>query len=151
MKSLINSIYDWFAEAYPKKTPKTLQVQMGVHFEEVAEMISTLKGYDDQAQALLDAAYDALDDLGTHLKKSTYVVCDMRMGEHTEFLDALCDQTVTAIGCAYHAGMDINGALKQVDDSNYSKFVDGKAIFDENGKIAKGPDYFKPVLKPFTR
>jgi hypothetical protein len=42
--------------------------------------------------------------------------------------------------------MDIVGALREVNRSNYSKFVNGRAVFDENGKIKKGADYSKPDL-----
>ncbi len=66
------------------------------------------------------------------------------------FLDAMVDQVVTATGSAQHLGMNIAGGLDEVNRSNWSKFVDGKPIFDENGKIAKGPDYFKADLSPFV-
>ncbi len=46
--------------------------------------------------------------------------------------------------------MDIVGALQEVNRSNYSKFVNGRAVFDENGKIKKGPDYSKPDLTKFV-
>ncbi|MEG9499874.1 hypothetical protein [Mannheimia indoligenes] len=61
----------------------------------------------------------------------------------------LCDQIVTAIGVAYMFGMDIQGALKEVADSNDSKFENGEPVFNEQGKIAKGKHYFSPNLKQF--
>ena len=65
------------------------------------------------------------------------------------YLDALADGIVTATGMAHMAGMDIVGALGEVNRSNWSKFEDGKPVFNENGKIAKGKDYSKPELKPY--
>jgi hypothetical protein len=50
---------------------------------------------------------------------------------------------------AHMFGLDLIGALNEVNRSNYSKFVDDKAVFNENGKIAKGPNYSKPDLTPF--
>ena len=43
--------------------------------------------------------------------------------------------------------MSIVEAVGRVNKSNWSKFVNGKPIFDENGKIAKGPDYVKCDLE----
>lgn len=67
----------------------------------------------------------------------------------TELLDALCDQIVTATGVGTFLGMNVPGGLAEVNRSNYSKFVDGQPVFDENKKVMKGPDYTKPNLKPF--
>lgn len=66
-----------------------------------------------------------------------------------ELLDSLCDQIVTAIGVAHMMGFDIESALNEVNRSNWSKFIDGKAVFDENGKIAKPDTYSKPDLTSF--
>lgn len=68
-----------------------------------------------------------------------------------ELLDALCDQIVTAIGVAHMFGFDIQGALQEVANSNDSKFEDGKPVFNEHGKIAKGKNYFKPELAKFIK
>ena len=47
--------------------------------------------------------------------------------------------------------LDIEGALKEVADSNDSKFDDeGRPIFNEQLKIMKGPNYFRPQLVKFT-
>lgn len=69
--------------------------------------------------------------------------------DKTELLDALCDQIVTAVGVAHMFGMNIEGALTEVNRSNWSKFVNEAPVFDENGKIAKGPDYTPPDLTEF--
>jgi len=42
--------------------------------------------------------------------------------------------------------LNILDGLTEVNRSNWSKFVDGKPLFDENGKIKKGPGYSKPDL-----
>lgn len=47
-------------------------------------------------------------------------------------------------------GFDIVGALQEVNRSNWSKFENGEPIFDENGKIKKGPNYRPPDLSKFV-
>ena len=48
-------------------------------------------------------------------------------------------------------GFDMVGALDEINKSNWSKFENGKPVFDENGKIKKGAEYFKPKLSKFTK
>ena len=76
---------------------------------------------------------------------------DPVLDSRRELLDALCDQIVTAVGVAYMLGMDIQGALNEVNRSNWSKFVDGKAVFNEQGKIAKSENYTPPQLVEFVK
>jgi len=64
-----------------------------------------------------------------------------------DLLDALCDQIVTATGVGHMMNMKLPLALEEVNASNYSKFVNGEPIFNENKKIMKGPSYFKPSLE----
>lgn len=135
-------IKQWFELAVPAPTDKNRAVQLGVHFEEVGEMMPPLNmPADVQAR---------LKEVADRLKKSMLVPADaLNDDEKVELLDSLCDQVVTAIGVAHMFGMNIAGALAEVNASNWSKFVDGKPIFNEHGKIAKGPNYRKPVLRPF--
>lgn len=63
-----------------------------------------------------------------------------------EFLDALADQVVTLAGVAHCANMALPEAVRRVNESNWSKYVDGKPVFNKQGKIAKGPDYEPPNL-----
>lgn len=147
IKGTSTSIANWFNIAKPEATEKDWQVQIGVHFEEVSEMVESLRGVDTLTQLMLDQAQAALHGLALHLKASKGEVAFIASRE--EFLDACCDQVVTAIGSAQYADMDISRAVTHVDMSNWSKFVDGEAVLDENGKIAKGPDYFAPDLTPY--
>src|SRR5690554_3730607 len=96
---------------------------------------------------LLARAADSLEDLSKALKNGSYKVSALRAVDH---LDALTDQIVTAVGCAHMAGMDIVGALDEVNRSNFSKFEDGKPVFDEHGKIKKGRGYQSPALGRFV-
>lgn len=142
----IQRILDWFDEAKPEPSEKDFSVQLGVHIEEVVEMLDCFTTEDTQIAMALGDAIHCLNVLSESLKANEGFI---EINNSLEFLDSLNDQVVTAVGTAKFAGYDFLGSIKEVNDSNYSKFVDGKAVFNEQGKIAKGPDYFKPNLKPF--
>jgi predicted HAD superfamily Cof-like phosphohydrolase len=139
----------WFEEARPRPNLATMHTQLGCHFEEVGEMLLEITGYDRDTRVLLDNAYDAVSALAEHLKGSINKI-GIEEDNEQNYLDAICDQLVTLTGCAYDQGFNLIGALKEVNRGNWSKFVDGKAVFDPSGKIAKGPDYIKPDLTPFV-
>lgn len=145
MKDVTQSILDWFKEAKPKPTAKDVAVQIGCHFEEVSEMCEAL--YMDETDTVLQEEADWFKS-----RKATNDTIQMVQDfNKQELLDSLCDQVVTAIGVGYMMGFDIIGALNEVNNSNWSKFENGKAIFDENGKIKKGVNYFKPNLLKFIK
>lgn len=150
MNTLANTI-DWFDEARGKEgTRKNFHVQVGVHFEEVSEMTQEMSTLEPELELLIAKAKQANHELAQYLKdNSDGDALHIETEDELRFLDALCDQIVTAAGTAQVCGYDIVGALTEVNRSNFSKFVDGKAIFDENGKIAKGPNYSKADLRPF--
>ncbi len=134
----IKQIKQWFETAVPNPDAKTLAVQVGVHLEEVAEMLQAFGE---------GSTYHVLDYLADAYKTGwRWIGSDV---DDVELLDSLCDQIVTAIGVAHMKGYDIEGALQEVALSNDSKFVDGRPLFNEHGKIQKGPNYSKPNLKPF--
>jgi predicted HAD superfamily Cof-like phosphohydrolase len=127
---------------------KNRQTQLGVHFEEVAEMIETLDSPSSEGRLFLNRAADALTDLADHLKDSG--PGQVEIADRANFLDSVCDQlvTVTLSGVLY--GMDPVGGLREVNRSNYSKLVDGvmqKAPVTH--KWVKGPNYSPPDLTPF--
>lgn len=148
----IKSIGNWFALAHgtdPSAFQKKLTVQTAVHFEEVGEMLEALRFSDLGSAVLADEAIEALKAFSNHLKANSQKV--VIYAENKELLlDSLCDQIVTAVGVAHDTGLDISKGLVEVNRSNYSKFVDGKPVFDENGKIRKGPGYTPPNLTPFV-
>lgn len=140
----VKSILEWFIRAKPEPTIQNIIQQTAYHFEEVAEMCEALG---NQKTA------DALIEYKEKLLSLTAAECELlwKRADKTALLDALCDQVVTASGVAQYAGMDFDGALTEVNDSNWSKFDDkGNPIINENGKIMKGPNYFKPELEHFV-
>lgn len=143
MTDHISDIKGWFEAAVPEPTDKNRAVQIGCHFEEVHEMAELLTA-DDHIK-------DMILTLAEYFKKqSRGLTIDWPNDDRLELLDALCDQIVTATGVAHMFGLDIEGALAEVIRSNYSKFVDGKPVFDANGKIAKPATYIPPDLTAFA-
>lgn len=139
MKEVTQSILDWFKKAKPNPTIRDIATQVGCHFEEVAEMLEATNNVNDETKNFAD------------FYKQGYGTDNINYFNKQELLDSLCDQVVTAIGVGYMMGFDIIGALNEVNNSNWSKFENGKAIFDENGKIKKGVNYFKPNLLKFIK
>jgi predicted HAD superfamily Cof-like phosphohydrolase len=138
----------WFKRAVPKPTSKNFHTQVGCHLEEVLEMVNALSTDDPYTASLLSRAEVALEHLSKLLKSGDQLVY-VKPDEEAEFLDALCDQLVTATGIGHMKGYKILEALDEVNRSNWSKFVGGVPVFDANQKIQKGPDYFKADLSKF--
>ena len=142
----IKQTLEWFSIAVPNPDNRTLSVQVGCHLEEVAEMLAVVTSAGDTDKAL-DEAFMSLDIASDGLKSGeTRIECFDR----AELLDSLCDQIVTAVGIAHMMGMDIEGALAEVNRANFSKFENGQPVFLEGGKIGKGKDYLAPDLARFA-
>lgn len=142
--NLIGNIVDWFKAAKPEPTKRDALIQQGCHLEEVAEHLTSM-----------GVEIEGLEELSYDLKANTKNQSDdsiedvVKTINEIELLDAICDQIVTAVGVGYMMGFDVESALKEVIRSNNSKMVDGKFIFDENGKIAKPNSFSEPNLKPY--
>tara|TARA_A100001011_G_C14158435_1_gene777151 strand:+ start:367 stop:765 length:399 start_codon:yes stop_codon:yes gene_type:complete len=68
-----------------------------------------------------------------------------------EVADALTDILYVTYGAGHAFGIDLDKCFDEVQRSNMSKLdKDGKPIYNENGKVMKGPNYFKPDLTKFT-
>lgn len=64
-----------------------------------------------------------------------------------ETADALADIVYVAYGAALEFGIDLDAVVEEVHRSNMSKLgADGKPIYREDGKVLKGPDYFRPNI-----
>ena len=68
-----------------------------------------------------------------------------------EIADALTDILYVTYGAGHSFGIDLDKCFVEVQKSNMSKLgLDGKPIYDDKGKVMKGPNYFKPDLKKFV-
>ena len=65
-----------------------------------------------------------------------------------EVADALTDILYVTYGAGHAFGINLDNCFDEVQKSNMSKLdIDGKPIYNEFGKVMKGPNYFKPNLK----
>ena len=68
-----------------------------------------------------------------------------------EIADALTDILYVTYGAGYAYGVNLDKCFKEVQRANMSKLgKDGKPIFNEKGKVMKGPNYIAPDLKKFV-
>ena len=74
----------------------------------------------------------------------------MNKKDLVEVADALTDILYVTYGAGHAFGIDLDGCFEEVQNSNMSKLDDnGKPIYNESGKVMKGPKYFKPNLTKF--
>lgn len=139
--SEIKRTLEWFKQAIPEPELEQASVQLGCHMEEFNEMFEAL-GYSscsddvERVSGLFKGAYH-------------HQIGDIEMCDKIELLDAMVDQIVTAIGVCHTMGFDVEGALSEINRSNFSKFEGGKPVFNDIGKIAKGKDYTPPKLDDY--
>ena len=69
-----------------------------------------------------------------------------------EVADALTDILYVTYGAGHAFGIDLDSCFEEVQQSNMSKLDKyGKPIYNESGKVMKGPNYFKPNLNKFVK
>ena len=88
----------------------------------------------------LDLIKEELDELKVAIKNR-----DIK-----EVADALTDILYVTYGAGHAFGINLDKCFQEVQNSNMSKLgKDGKPIYNEKGKVLKGPNYFKPDLNKF--
>jgi len=76
----------------------------------------------------------------------------MKKKDLLEVADALTDILYVTYGAGHAFGIDLDKCFEEVQNSNMSKLDEnGKPIYNESGKVMKGPNYFKPDLSKFVR
>ena len=74
----------------------------------------------------------------------------MENKDFLEVADALTDILYVTYGAGHAFGIDLDKCFEEVQNSNMSKLDEsGKPIYNEDGKVMKGPKYFKPNLSKF--
>ena len=75
----------------------------------------------------------------------------MKNKDILEVADALTDILYVTYGAGHAFGIDLDKCFEEVQNSNMSKLdQNGKPIYNESGKVMKGPNYFKPDLSKFV-
>ena len=76
----------------------------------------------------------------------------MKNKDLKEAVDALTDILYVTYGAGHAFGVNLDKCFDEVQKSNMSKLgKDGKPIYNEAGKVMKGPSYFKPDLSKFIK
>lgn len=142
---ILESMELWHRQACPNPDQKALNVQLGCHFEEITEHLGSMVFGDGQHEKARISALAQLQFLAWELKRNA---ANVEITDRKDFVDSLADVIVTAVGTGYRARMDVPEATIRVDKSNWSKYDEqGAPLFDENGKIKKGPNYQPPNLE----
>ena len=89
--------------------------------------------------------YDLIKEELEELKEA------MESKDLLEVADALTDILYVTNGAGHAFGIDLDKCFEEVQNSNMSKLgEEGKPIYNESGKVMKGPKYFKPNLTKFV-
>ena len=111
-----------------------------------------MKTFGQEVKAKPSFSSDKINKLRYDLIKEELEELKVAM-ENKDFLevaDALTDILYVTYGAGHAFGIDLDKCFEEVQNSNMSKLgKDGKPIYNEEGKVMKGPNYFKPNLNKF--
>ena len=96
-------------------------------------------------EKIINLRYDLIEEELVELKDA------INKRDIKEVADALTDILYVTYGAGHAFGINLDKCFNEVQNSNMSKLgEDGKPIYNEKGKVMKGPNYFKPNLKKFV-
>ena len=97
-------------------------------------------------EKIVKLRYDLIDEELKELKEA------IEKKSITEVADALTDILYVTYGAGHAFGIDLDKCFTEVQNSNMSKLgKDGKPIYNEQGKVMKGPNFFEPNLGKLLR
>ena len=107
------------------------------------QMVRTKPQFPDEETMQL--RYDLIKEELNELEQA------MKTKDLKEVADALTDILYVTYGAGYAYGINLDKCFKEVQRANMSKLgKDGKPIYNEKGKVMKGPNYSEPNLKQFV-
>jgi predicted HAD superfamily Cof-like phosphohydrolase len=115
-----------------------------IFMEKFGQMVRTKPQFPDDKtmQLRLDLIKEELSELEEAMKSKNL----------KEVADALTDILYVTYGAGYAYGVDLDECFKEVQRANMSKLgEDGKPIYNDQGKVMKGPNYTKPDLSKFVK
>ena len=121
------------------------------NFEKVGTFMKTF-GQDVKQRSSFST--DKINDLRVSLIKEELdeLIEAMNKKDLVEVADALTDILYVTYGAGHAFGINLDECFKEVQNSNMSKLDDnGKPIYNDKGKVMKGPNYFKPDLSKFIK
>ena len=114
-----------------------------VFMETFGQMVRTKPQFPDEKTMKL--RYDLIKEELNELEHA------MKTKNLKEIADALTDILYVTYGAGFAYGINLDKCFKEVQRANMSKLgKDGKPIFNEKGKVMKGPNYREPNLKQFV-
>ena len=120
------------------------------NFEKVKLFMQT---YGQEVKAKAEFSDEKTNKLRVDLIKEELDELTKAMDEKDliEVADALTDILYVTYGAGHAFGINLDKCFDEVQNSNMSKLgADGKPIYNEHGKVMKGPSYFKPNLNKFV-
>ena len=119
------------------------------NFEKVGKFMRTF-GQDIKNKAefpskkIVKLRYNLIEEELFELKEA------LKNNDLKEVADALTDILYVTYGAGHSFGINLDKCFDEVQNSNMSKLdLNGKPIYNEQGKVMKGPNYFKPNLEKF--
>ena len=111
--------------------------------ETFGQIVKTKPQFPDEKTMQL--RYDLIKEELSELEQA------MKTRNLKEIADALTDILYVTYGAGFAYGIDLDKCFKEVQRANMSKLgTDGKPIYNEKGKVMKGPNYSEPNLKQFV-
>lgn len=121
------------AQDPPSVDRERVHMRMALIGEEFAELVGAV--YGERAGTLIEQAFTAA------------VATDDGTRDTVEAADALGDLVYVIYGMALECGIPLEEVLAEIQASNMSKLgADGRPIYREDGKVLKGPGYFRPDI-----
>ena len=121
------------------------------NFQKVKNFMET---FGQQVKSIPSFSSDKINDLRYNLIKEELDEFKQALENKDllEVADALTDILYVTYGAGHAFGIDLDACFDEVQNSNMSKLgLDGKPIFNDQGKVMKGPNYFKPDLSKYIK
>ena len=121
------------------------------NFEKVGLFMKT---FGQEVKSKPDFATDKINELRVNLivEELEELKVAVKNKDLKETVDALTDILYVTYGAGHAFGVDLDKCFEEVQKSNMSKLDEyGKPIYNDSGKVMKGPNYFKPNLLKFLK
>tara|TARA_B100000315_G_scaffold110369_1_gene101212 strand:+ start:1319 stop:1711 length:393 start_codon:yes stop_codon:yes gene_type:complete len=121
------------------------------NFEKVGHFMKT---FGQEIKTSADLSTDKINSLRVSLINEELAELKKAISERDmlEIADALTDLLYVTYGAGHAFGIDLDKCFDEVQNSNMSKLDEkGEPIYNESGKVLKGPNYFKPDLRKFIK
>ena len=121
------------------------------NFEKVGHFMKT---FGQEIKTSADLSTDKINSLRVSLINEELEELKKAISEKDmlEIADALTDLLYVTYGAGHAFGIDLDKCFDEVQNSNMSKLDEkGEPIYNESGKVLKGPNYFKPDLRKFIK